>query len=152
MLLSSTDFFDGYLARRVRNVTYWGKVLDPMADKSLCFATILTLLVYHRISLFVALVLIGRELYILSLRYIAAHERIDVFVSAWAKLKTSFQFIYLLLCILPQKFMMQIMPQFFTFLTGIATIAMMLSVGSALHYTYFVVQACKRRVYESDFS
>ena len=92
-----TDWFDGYLARRLGQTTALGAFLDPVADK-LMVATALVLLVERHGSLLFTLaacVIIGREIVISALREWMAElgERTSVAVSYVGKVKTAFQMI-----------------------------------------------------------
>jgi len=92
-----TDWFDGYLARRLGQMTALGAFLDPVADK-LMVATALVLLVERHGSLLftvAACVIIGREIVISALREWMAElgERTSVAVSYVGKVKTAFQMV-----------------------------------------------------------
>lgn len=92
-----TDWFDGYLARRLGQMTALGAFLDPVADK-LMVATALVLLVERHASLLFTLaacVIIGREIVVSALREWMAElgERTSVAVSYVGKVKTAMQMI-----------------------------------------------------------
>lgn len=63
-----TDWADGYLARRLNQTSAFGAFLDPVADKFLVCASLLVLVHLDRADVFVALIIIGREIAISSLR------------------------------------------------------------------------------------
>jgi CDP-diacylglycerol--glycerol-3-phosphate 3-phosphatidyltransferase len=63
-----TDWFDGYLARKLNQTSAFGAFLDPVADKFLVCASLLILLELGRINSFIALIIIGREIAITALR------------------------------------------------------------------------------------
>ena len=63
-----TDFFDGYLARRLNSSSRFGEFLDPIADKIIVIAALLLLLDAGRVPVVAVLILIGREICILGLR------------------------------------------------------------------------------------
>ncbi len=96
---SLTDFFDGYLARKHKQVTLLGALLDPIADKFLTFSTLLGLLVVGKLSLYWVILIIGRELFVMSLRLIAAEHGKRIAVSWHGKLKTVAQFLYITIAI-----------------------------------------------------
>ena len=73
-LASATDWLDGYLARRWGQVTKFGKLLDPVADKILIMSALVILVEIDIIRAWIAIVLIGREFAITGLRSIAASE------------------------------------------------------------------------------
>ena len=63
-----TDWLDGYLARRLNQTSSFGAFLDPVADKFLVCACVLVLVHLQRADVFVALIIIGREIAISALR------------------------------------------------------------------------------------
>lgn len=94
-----TDFFDGYIARKRNQVTLLGALLDPIADKFLTLSTLLALLAVGKLSFYWVMVIIGRELFVMSLRLIAAEHGKRISVSWHGKLKTIAQFIYITVAI-----------------------------------------------------
>ena len=62
-----SDFFDGYIARRTNSVTELGKLLDPLADRIFIAALVIALVVRDTLPWWVALVILGRDLLVLSL-------------------------------------------------------------------------------------
>jgi cardiolipin synthase len=65
VVASSTDFLDGMIARRTGTVTQVGKVIDPLVDRALIASGVVGLYVLDRIPLWIVLVLLGRDLYLL---------------------------------------------------------------------------------------
>ncbi|QTD44328.1 CDP-diacylglycerol--glycerol-3-phosphate 3-phosphatidyltransferase [Ottowia testudinis] len=63
-----TDWLDGFLARRLNQTSSFGAFLDPVADKFLVCASLLVLVHLQRTDVFVALIIIGREIAISALR------------------------------------------------------------------------------------
>ena len=68
VVFALTDWADGYLARRMNQTSAFGAFLDPVADKFLVCASLLVLVHLERADVFVALIIIGREIAISSLR------------------------------------------------------------------------------------
>lgn len=68
VVFAATDWLDGYLARRLNQVSSFGAFLDPVADKFLVCASVLVLVHLGRADVFVALIIIGREIAISALR------------------------------------------------------------------------------------
>jgi cardiolipin synthase (CMP-forming) len=68
ILFAATDWLDGYLARKLNQTSAFGAFLDPVADKFLVCACVLVLVHLQRTDVFVALIIIGREIAISALR------------------------------------------------------------------------------------
>ncbi|MDR3607042.1 MAG: CDP-diacylglycerol--glycerol-3-phosphate 3-phosphatidyltransferase [Oligoflexia bacterium] len=90
---SITDWYDGYLARKFKVVTVYGKLLDPLADKFLVVSTIIMLQHLHRIHPILVMLLINRELAITGLRALASAEGVIISASDSAKWKTGTQMV-----------------------------------------------------------
>jgi len=94
-LAAATDWFDGYLARRLGQMTEFGAFLDPVADKLMVAVALVLLVERHDTLLFTlaACVIIGREIVVSALREWMAElgERTSVAVSYIGKVKTGFQ-------------------------------------------------------------
>jgi CDP-diacylglycerol--glycerol-3-phosphate 3-phosphatidyltransferase len=73
VLFALTDWLDGYLARKLNQTSSFGAFLDPVADKFLVCACVLVLVHLERADVFVALIIIGREIAISALREWMAH-------------------------------------------------------------------------------
>lgn len=93
MLLSITDFFDGYLARKYNQETMVGRVLDPLADKFLSYSALIGLLVANKIFFYWVIILIGRDFFVMGIRHVALEHNFSVHVSKLSKLKTVVQLI-----------------------------------------------------------
>lgn len=94
LLFGLTDFFDGYYARKWGQVTHLGSLLDPIADKCLLSAALISLVAAQRIYFYWVIILIGREFFVMGLRFIAAEKRIAIPVSFLAKIKTAIEICY----------------------------------------------------------
>ncbi len=68
VVFAATDWLDGYLARKLNQTSSFGAFLDPVADKFLVCASLLVLVHLQRADVFVALIIIGREIAISALR------------------------------------------------------------------------------------
>lgn len=90
-----TDFLDGYLARRMGQLTVLGAFLDSTADKMLVTGTFLALIAVDRASIWIAGIIITREFAVQALRSLAGLEGVHVPPSIWGKLKANAQFIAL---------------------------------------------------------
>ena len=93
VVFAATDWLDGYLARKLNQTSSFGAFLDPVADKFLVCASLLVLVHLDRADVFVALIIIGREIAISSLRewmaIIGATKSVAVHMVG--KLKTAVQ-------------------------------------------------------------
>ncbi|MEW5952979.1 MAG: CDP-diacylglycerol--glycerol-3-phosphate 3-phosphatidyltransferase [Bacillota bacterium] len=87
ILAASTDGLDGYIARKRKQVTVLGKFMDPLADKLLISAALISLVELGRLSGWVAVLIIGRELTITGLRAIVARDGVVVSSSGLGKIK-----------------------------------------------------------------
>jgi cardiolipin synthase (CMP-forming) len=95
VVFALTDWLDGYLARKLNQTSSFGAFLDPVADKFLVCASLLVLVHLQRADVFVALIIIGREIAISALREWMAHigASRSVAVHMLGKLKTVAQMV-----------------------------------------------------------
>src|SRR3954464_5795859 len=87
-LAAVTDGLDGYIARSRKDITTFGKVMDPIADKLLIAAALTTRLGLHRVAAWVAMVIIAREFAVGALRVAAGQQGVATPASPLGKLKT----------------------------------------------------------------
>lgn len=88
---AATDLIDGYLARRWGQVTTVGTLLDPIADKLLISAALISLVDVHRVPAWIVIVIIGREFAVSGLRSIAAASGYTIRASELGKTKMTAQ-------------------------------------------------------------
>jgi CDP-diacylglycerol--glycerol-3-phosphate 3-phosphatidyltransferase len=100
---SATDFLDGLLARKRGLVTDFGKIADPIADKALTGAALITLSVIGELPAWVTALILARELGITAMRF-AVIRRGVIAASQGGKLKTVLQIIAICLYVLPPSF------------------------------------------------
>lgn len=93
VIASVTDFFDGYVARELNQITIVGQILDPLADKMLTLAAFLGLMMTEAASAWAIYIIIVRELFITGLRTLSLSEGIDISASWAGKVKTVAQMI-----------------------------------------------------------
>ncbi len=93
IIASVTDALDGYIARSRKQVTTFGKFLDPLADKLLISAALITLVGMAKLHPIVAFIIISREFAVTGLRVIAAGEGIVISASKLGKFKTILQIV-----------------------------------------------------------
>lgn len=97
---SLTDWLDGYLARRRKQVTRVGQLLDPLADKLLICATLVSLVQLDLAPAWMVSVIIGRELAVTGLRNVAYSRGLSMPASGLGKLKMATQVTAILLLLL----------------------------------------------------
>lgn len=98
VLAGITDFFDGYLARNLNQVSNLGRFLDPIADKLLVAAAVLMLVAFDRITgwaVLPAIIILCWEILVSGLREFLAEVKVSVPVSRLAKWKTGVQIVAL---------------------------------------------------------
>ena len=95
ILAAATDWLDGFLARRLNQMSAFGAFLDPVADKLIVAGALIVLLQLERVDALVALIVIGREIAISALREWMAKvgQAKSVAVAFIGKLKTVFQMV-----------------------------------------------------------
>lgn len=93
ILAASTDGLDGYIARKNKMVTNLGKFLDPLADKLLISAALISLVEMQRLEAWIVIIIISREFAVTGLRSIAAADGKVIAASALGKLKTWVQIV-----------------------------------------------------------
>lgn len=98
-----TDLIDGYLARRLDQVTRLGKFLDPIADKILVIAALVMLVDFDRVAAWIAIVIIGRELAVTGFRAIASSSGVVIAADQSGKYKMVIQTISIVFLILDYK-------------------------------------------------
>jgi CDP-diacylglycerol--glycerol-3-phosphate 3-phosphatidyltransferase len=91
VLAALTDGLDGYIARSRESITTFGKVMDPIADKLLIAAALLSLVSLNRVAAWVAMVIIAREFAVSGLRIAAGQQGVVIPASALGKVKTIVQ-------------------------------------------------------------
>jgi CDP-diacylglycerol--glycerol-3-phosphate 3-phosphatidyltransferase len=128
-IASLTDTLDGYLARSRNLVTNFGKFADPLADKILVAAALISLVGMNRIPAWVVVVIIAREFTITGFRVIAASEGVTIAASPLGKLKTISQLTAIILLLInnfpfrvlniPMDIIMLYISLFFTVVSGV---------------------------------
>ena len=105
ILASITDGLDGYLARRRKQITTMGMLLDPLADKLMVSAAFIILVAYNPriVPPWIAVLVIGREFLVSGLRSIASAEGFTIEASEIGKLKTVIQIVSVVAAILAHR-------------------------------------------------
>ena len=97
IIAASTDLLDGYLARKWNQITDFGALMDPLADKIFITATMLMAVEYQLMHAWIAVLVISREFMVTGLRALAAKRGIVISADRWGKLKTALQMLMLAL-------------------------------------------------------
>lgn len=123
---SLTDTADGWLARRRGEVTRWGKLADPAADKILVLGVLATLVWTGAIAWWVFVVVALRELAVTLQRQMLLRRDVVMAASIWGKLKTVSQLVAISMIIAP--FVGDAIA------TAVLYVAVLLTIGSGLDY------------------
>ncbi|NOH14984.1 CDP-diacylglycerol--glycerol-3-phosphate 3-phosphatidyltransferase [Clostridium cochlearium] len=100
IIAALTDKLDGYIARSRNQITRFGKFMDPLADKLLVTAALISLVELQVISTWVAMVIIAREFAVTGLRAVAAAEGIVIAASPLGKAKTVTQIVAIVVALI----------------------------------------------------
>lgn len=104
IVASITDFFDGYLARKMNLVSNFGKFVDPLADKLLVMSALVAMVALGDLSAVVVVVILAREFTITGFRTLAVESNIVISASWWGKVKTTVQMIMIVIVLLKLPF------------------------------------------------
>ena len=129
VIASLTDTLDGYLARKYRLVTNFGKFMDPLADKLLVCSALICFTATGQLAAWITIIIIAREFIISGFRLIAADNGIVIAASYWGKFKTVSQMIMIILMIMNLEH-----PVFQGAITVFVVIAVALTVISLIDY------------------
>jgi CDP-diacylglycerol---glycerol-3-phosphate 3-phosphatidyltransferase len=99
-----TDYLDGYFARRRNQVTKFGMLLDPLADKLLTAAAFISLVEMNAVPAWMVVIIIGREFAVTGLRNVAAGRGVVIPASALGKGKMVSQVVAIFLLLLATRF------------------------------------------------
>ncbi|WP_353683618.1 CDP-diacylglycerol--glycerol-3-phosphate 3-phosphatidyltransferase [Thermodesulfovibrio sp. 3907-1M] len=102
-IASVTDFLDGYLARKFRQITKLGIILDPIADKLLVIAALIILVDIARVPAWIATVIVLREFIITTMRFYALSRGVVIPAETAGKAKTVLQMISILLLLIAEE-------------------------------------------------
>jgi len=100
LLAMATDFLDGHLARKRKQITNFGKIMDPLADKLLMTTALICLVQVGIIPAWMVALILWRELAVTGLRSLAATHQQVMAASMWGKIKTVAQTVAVTVCLL----------------------------------------------------
>jgi cardiolipin synthase (CMP-forming) len=133
---SISDFIDGYLARKLDQITMIGKILDPIADKLLVILTFMLFMTadfINNITILGIMIITAREIIVMTMREIFAHQGIQIDVIRLSKVKTAMQFTALILLFITSLFAREI-PFMLLLTNGLVTIAAAFSLITLISY------------------
>jgi CDP-diacylglycerol--glycerol-3-phosphate 3-phosphatidyltransferase len=131
ILAALTDVFDGYIARKSKQVTKLGILLDPLADKLLVIAALIVLVDTGLIQAWIAIIIIAREFIVTGLRIIALSKDILIPAEMGGKIKTFAQFSSLLILLIDRSI---IHIDLYALGITLLWIAMLLGIASGVQY------------------
>jgi CDP-diacylglycerol--glycerol-3-phosphate 3-phosphatidyltransferase len=141
---AATDFLDGYLARRRKQVSLLGKFLDPLADKLIVSATLIYATALDRVPPWLVVALLARDLAVTGLRSLAAAEGLVISASDQGKQKTALQMTGTLFVLIHFKYKLLFVPVVLDYhQVGVYTLylSLVMSLISALNYVRLFVRA-----------
>jgi len=138
VVASITDFLDGHIARKYNMVSNFGKFMDPLADKLLVMAALVSMVAMEDLPAWVVIVILAREFAITGFRTLAMEANIVMAASWWGKIKTTTQMIMIILVLLQLPFACMSMVE--TVLVGLAVL---FTVVSGVDYIFKNKQVLK---------
>jgi CDP-diacylglycerol--glycerol-3-phosphate 3-phosphatidyltransferase len=123
ILASITDAVDGYVARKRSLVTNLGKFIDPIADKILVVAALISLVELGALPAWMVVIIVSREFIVSGIRMVAAAEGVVIHASLAGKTKTVSQIIAIVMMIFGVRFALPVM-----------WVALVMTVWSGLDY------------------
>jgi CDP-diacylglycerol---glycerol-3-phosphate 3-phosphatidyltransferase len=131
-IASLTDFLDGYFARRSGDITKFGIILDPIADKFLVISALIVLVDMERLAAWIAIIIIVREFLVTGLRVVALSKDIIIPAELGGKIKTGVQ-IAAVLCLILNRSLFNI--NLYDIGIVLIWLALVLSIVSGVKYT-----------------
>lgn len=141
VVISCTDWLDGYLARSRNEVTDFGKFMDPLADKILVCAALISLVELGSLPTWVVLIILAREFIVSGVRMMAATKGVVIAASMLGKFKTVFQMIAIVLFTIKDSHMIgdisiALADRMWVISWIVMLIALGLTIASMLDYLY----------------
>lgn len=129
LIAATTDLLDGYFARRRRQITTLGILLDPIADKLLTSAAFISLVELQLIPAWMVVIIVGREFAVSGLRAIASAEGFAIEASELGKTKMVFQVVAITVIVLERRY-----PVLQPLGEGLLWLVVLFALGSAGQY------------------
>lgn len=133
-IASLTDFFDGFIARRLQVESSFGRFLDPIADKVLVTSALIMLIALHRVDAWIVMLIISREVAVSALRATSKSWDSTLKPSRIGKWKAFFQFAAVIPLMIHYKYHMFVTVDFNFIGSILIYIALVLTVWSGLDY------------------
>jgi CDP-diacylglycerol--glycerol-3-phosphate 3-phosphatidyltransferase len=133
-LASATDLLDGYVARKSKQVTKLGVLLDPLADKLLVISALIVLVDMGVIQAWIAIVIIAREFIVTGLRIVALSKDIIIPAEFGGKIKTTTQFVSIFILLIDRSGI-----SLDLYSTGVVLLWTAMFIGIASGVQYFVL-------------
>ena len=134
LIASLTDFFDGFIARRLKVESSFGRFLDPIADKVLVTAALIMLIALGRAPAWIVMIIISREVAVSALRATTKTWDTTLKPSRVGKLKALLQFSAIVPLILHYKYTFIVPLDFHLIGTALLYIALVLTIWSGIDY------------------
>ena len=156
VIAASTDWLDGYLARKYKLVTNFGKILDPVADKIMVAAAMIVLVDIHRLAAWIVILMLFRDFAVGALRDLAASQGTIIAAGIWGKLKTVLQMVSLSLLIFYDNLIIWPLSRFGIYLTDGISVTGFISIpfydiGMVLMYIALVASIFSGVIYFKQF-
>ena len=103
LVAALTDWLDGWVARRWRQITTLGTLLDPVADKLLTSSAFISLVEMGFAPAWMVVIIVGREFAVSGLRTVASSRGVTIAASVWGKYKTGLQVLAISLLIVTRR-------------------------------------------------
>ena len=122
VVASLTDTLDGYIARKYKLVSNFGKFMDPLADKLLVCSAMICLIEMGRLSAWIVIVIISREFIISGFRLVASDNGVVIAANYWGKFKTVSQMIMIILLIASFGGIFNVLETAFVYIATVLTV------------------------------
>ena len=133
-IAAGSDWIDGYYARKYKEITVLGKLMDPLADKVLVTTALIMLIPTGKLPAWIALIILCREIVVTGLRGVASSSGVVVAASQLGKWKSIIQYIALGTLIFPLGLLP--IPQLHQIGLAILYVALVMTVWSGADYFY----------------
>ncbi len=145
VLASVTDVADGYLARKLNMTTRWGQLMDPLADKCMQLAVIISLFTAKLVPVWFIVLLIAKEVMMIVGGAFLYSKKTYVKANMAGKINTVFLFLVMTLLLLLPSMQMAVK----NVLLGISAVLTLLA-GATYLYLYFVQNKCFKKYTSGD--